>query len=50
MLFQVGDEDVINGLEAAESTDNFPQKIENELRPNGDIAERRKRLRYVNKQ
>ncbi|KAM7345539.1 acetyl-CoA carboxylase isoform 1-T1 [Cochliomyia hominivorax] len=42
---EVGDEDVINGLEAAESTDNFPQKIENEPRLNGDIVERRKRLR-----
>lgn len=45
---QVGDEiDEKEAIEAGEAGDQFPQKMQSDLRQNGDIAERRKRLRLV---
>lgn len=45
---QVGDEiDEKEAIEASEAGDQFPQKMQSDLRQNGDIAERRKRLRLV---
>ncbi|XP_037951689.1 uncharacterized protein LOC119682346 [Teleopsis dalmanni] len=46
--FLVGDDnDATNGFDAREAIDEFPPQIQNETRPNGDLLERRKRLRYV---
>ena len=43
---QVGDEvDATNGHD--EGSDQFPQKLSNSASQNGDLADRRKRLRYV---
>lgn len=45
-MFQVGDEvDITNGHEAGESGDEFPQKMQSDNRTNGDLSEKRKRLR-----
>lgn len=45
---QVGDEiDDKEAIEAGEAGDQFPQKMQSDIRQNGDIAERRKRLRLV---
>ncbi|XP_037941781.1 acetyl-CoA carboxylase 1-like, partial [Teleopsis dalmanni] len=44
--FLVGDDnDATNGFDAREAIDEFPPQIQNETRPNGDLLERRKRLR-----
>jgi len=44
-LPQVGDEIDERAAEAGEACDEFPQKMQNDVRQNGDISERRKRLR-----
>lgn len=47
-ITQVGDEiDEKEAIEAGEAGDQFPQKMQSDIRQNGDIAERRKRLRLV---
>ncbi|XP_016943121.3 acetyl-CoA carboxylase isoform X1 [Drosophila suzukii] len=43
--FLVGDEIDEKAAEAGEACDEFPQKMQNDIRQNGDISERRKRLR-----
>ncbi|KAM8714293.1 hypothetical protein ACLKA7_014427 [Drosophila subpalustris] len=44
--FLVGDEiDEKEAIEAGEAGDEFPQKMQSDVRQNGDITERRKRLR-----
>lgn len=43
----MGDE--IDEKEATEAGDQFPQKMQSDICQNGDIAERRKRLRLVTK-
>lgn len=44
--FLVGDEvEASNGHDAGEASDDFPLKIQGDTSPNGDISERRKRLR-----
>lgn len=46
LIMQVGDEiDEKEAIEAGEAGDQFPQKMQSDIRQNGDIAERRKRLR-----
>nr|NP_610342.1 Acetyl-CoA carboxylase, isoform A [Drosophila melanogaster]AAF59155.2 Acetyl-CoA carboxylase, isoform A [Drosophila melanogaster] len=43
--FLVGDEIDERAAEAGEACDEFPLKMQNDVRQNGDISERRKRLR-----
>lgn len=47
----MGDEiDEKEAIEAGEAGDQFPQKMQSDICQNGDIAERRKRLRLVTKE